>query len=94
MLFGEFTSNGIRGVETNDTDQRVTEAGVAREIESPNAGAGTIVATEAYTVFAGAISVKNSGSFQTPTTYVKHDGTWVIASTAYYNDTNIWKRIL
>jgi|TARA_R110000744_G_scaffold1990_2_gene7808 hypothetical protein len=94
MLIGEFTYPGYRGVETNDTDQRVTEAGVPRSIEVPNAASGTISVTETYIAFAGAISAKNSGSFQTPVTYVKHNGGWVTAATAYYYETNIWKRIL
>jgi hypothetical protein len=96
MLIGEFTYPGYRGVETNDTDQRVTEAGVPRSIEVPNAASSTISVTETYIAFAGAnaLSVKNSGSFQTPVTYVKHNGAWVTAATAYYYETNIWKRIL
>jgi hypothetical protein len=94
MLIGEFTYPGYRGVETNDTDQRVTEAGVPRSIEVPNAAICTISVTETYTAFAGAISVKNSGSFQTPITYVENNGSWVTATTAYYKQTNIWKRIL
>ena len=94
MLIGEFTYPGYRGVETNDTDQRVTEAGVPRSIESPNASKGTISVTETYISFSGSISVKNSGSFQTPVTYVKHNGSWVTPATAYYYETNIWKRIL
>ncbi len=94
MLIGEFTYPGYRGVETNDTDQRVTEAGVPRSIEVPNAASGTITADGTLTAFAGAIFAKNSGSFQTPVTYVKHNGGWVTAATAYYYETNIWKRIL
>jgi hypothetical protein len=93
-LTGEFESPGFRGVETNETDQRATETGLLRNIQHPNAGAGSITADGTLTAFAGAISVKNSGSFQTPITYVKHAGAWVIASSAYYFDTNTWKRIL
>jgi hypothetical protein len=93
-LSASFTYPGYRGVEANDTDQRVTEDGQVRAIQSPNAGAGTIVADATRTAFAGAISVKNSGSFQTPVTYVKHNGSWVTAATAYYYQSNIWKRIL
>ncbi len=92
-LSGNFTYPGVRGVEANDTDQRVTEDGQVRAIQSPNAGLGSIAADATRTAFSGAISVKNSGSFQTPTTYVKHGGEWVIAATGYYYDTNVWKRI-
>jgi hypothetical protein len=93
-LSGEFESPGFRGVEANATDQRVTETGLARIIQHPNAGHGSIAADGTLTAFAGAISVKNSGSFQTPVTYVKHNGAWVTAATAYYKQSNIWKRIL
>jgi len=93
-LIGQFESPGVRGVETNDTDQRVTETGVTRIIQHPNAGHGSITADGTLTAFAGSISVKNSGSFQTPVTYVKHNGAWVTATTAYYYQSNVWKRIL
>ena len=93
-LSGEFESPGFRGVEANATDQRVTETGLARIIQHPNAGHGTVAADGILTAFSGAISAKNSGSFQTPVTSVKYNGAWVTAATAYYYDTNIWKRIL
>ena len=93
-LIGQFESPGFRGVETNDTDQRVTETGVTRIIQHPNAGAGSITADGTLTAFAGAISVKNSGSFQTPATSVKYGGAWVTPTRAYTKHASIWKRIL
>lgn len=93
-LSAQFTYPGYRGIEANDTDQRVTEDNVLRAIQSPNAGLATIAADGTLVAFAGAISVKNSGSFQTPATSVKYGGAWVTPTRAYTKHNSIWKRIL
>ena len=67
---------------------------LASDYYQKRGGGSFLVADGTLTAFAGAISVKNSGSFQTPVTYVKHNGAWVTATTAYYYQSNVWKRIL
>lgn len=88
-----FSGVQVRALE-NGTDIRITEQGDIRIMAIENAGEGTIFGDITLTPFAGDMQVKNSGTWQVPVTWVKHEGTWKTATTGYVNDNGIWKRIL
>jgi len=93
MVDASVSGEGYRGLETG-TDRRVTEAGDNRLLQNPNAAIGTLAADGTLTAFVGAIHAKSTGAWQVPVTYANDAGTWKAVDTAYYHDTNVWKRIL